>query len=58
MFTGNREFDAYARSLRRTIWARQFEQATKSMSATAYDLDIGALLAGEPSQPMPAADER
>jgi hypothetical protein len=32
MFTGYREFDAYARNLRRTVWARQLEQAAKSVS--------------------------
>jgi hypothetical protein len=47
MYTGNREFDAYARSLRRTHWARQFEQAAKSISATTYEVNVGDVLAGE-----------
>jgi hypothetical protein len=41
MFTGYREFDAYARNLRRTVWARQLEQAAKSISVASHDTTIG-----------------
>jgi hypothetical protein len=52
MFTGYREFDAYARSLRRTVWARQLEQAAKSIDAATVEITIGDLLGGE-AMPAP-----
>jgi hypothetical protein len=58
MYTGNREFDAYARSLRRTHWARQFEQAAKSIGATTYEVNIGDVLAGEALHLTPIEAER
>jgi hypothetical protein len=47
MFTGYREFDAYARNLRRTVWARQLEQAAKSVSVAGHDTTIGDQPAGQ-----------
>lgn len=47
MFTGYREFDAYARNLRRTVWARQLEQAAKSVSVAGHDTTIGGQPAGQ-----------
>ena len=48
MFTGIREFDAYARSLRRSVWAREFEQAARCIDATPHSVSLVDLLIGEP----------
>ena len=58
MYTRNREFDAYAQSLRRSYWARQFEQATQCMNTTSYEVDLNDLLSAGEAHVMPLERER